>query len=105
MTHPSRRKGNVFETEVVAALKDHGINVKKVPLSGSLGGEYCHDLVLPDRNERIECKRREKMGLSEFYAWLAKGPDYILYRRSRSDILVTMTFDKFVELLKANGQQ
>lgn len=102
MTHPSRAKGNRFETRVVRELADRGIFAKKVPLSGSLGGDHCHDLHLPETNHRIECKHYKRW-LAKFYGWLAKGPDYLFCTEDRGDILVVMTLDKWAELIR--GQQ
>ena len=98
MTHPSRSKGNRFETRCVRELADYGIFAKKVPLSGSLGGEHSHDLRLP-HGKAIECKHYKRW-LKRFYDWLDKGPNYILCTEDRGEILVVMRLAEFAELLR-----
>lgn len=100
MTHPSRAKGNRFETECVVKLGELGIAAKKVPLSGSLGGEYSDDLILP-HGKRGECKHYKRW-LAKFYGWLAKGPNYLFVKEDRGGILVVMTLAEFAELQRGS---
>ncbi len=95
MTHPSRSKGNRFESECVRALAERGVVAKKVPLSGSLGGEHSHDLKIGV--DMVECKHYKRW-LGRFYGWLAKGPDYLFVKEDRGETLVIMSLDTFVRL-------
>lgn len=98
MTHPSRQKGNRFETLCLQELHAHGILARKVPLSGSLGGEYQHDLYLGHgKDETGECKHYKRW-LGKFYGWLAKGPSYLFVKEDRGPTLVVMTIDTFARL-------
>jgi hypothetical protein len=99
VTNPSKVKGSRFENECVRELADYGIYAKKVPLSGSLGGEYSHDLNLPESGKTVECKHYKRW-LAKFYGWLAKGPNYLLCKEDRGGILVVMTLAEFAELCR-----
>jgi Holliday junction resolvase len=100
MTHPSRAKGNRFETQCVKELAELGIVAKKVPLSGSLGGEHSHDLVIGGK--RVECKTR-KRAWTDLFGFLQKGPNYLMIKADRTDTLVVMALSEFAELLR--GQE
>lgn len=97
MTHPSKRKGNAFETEIVKELAARGVAAKKVPLSGALGGEYSHDLFIGPHSG--ECKRRAR-AWSDLFGFLKKGPDFLFCRSDRTETMVVMSLDKFVEILR-----
>ena len=100
MTHPSRSKGNRFETQCVEELRERGIYARKVPLSGSLGGEYQHDLYLgPDKSETVECKHYKRW-LGRFYGWLAAGPRYLFVKEDAGDTLVIMPLAEFARLVR-----
>lgn len=101
VTHPSRQKGNRFETLCLHELAARGMVARKVPLSGSLGGEHAHDLILG--SHRIECKHYKRW-LAKFYAWLAKGPDFLFVKEDRGEILVVMTLDTFARLHGPNAE-
>jgi hypothetical protein len=57
MTHPSKRKGNGFEREVVHALRRAGLAAERVPLSGQLPG-YEGDVSVPVRGveRKLQCR-------------------------------------------------
>ena len=98
MTHPSRAKGNRFESECVATLKGYDIHARKVPLSGSLGGEYQHDLSLgAGKEDTVECKHYKRW-LGKFYGWLEKGPRYLFVKEDRGETLVVMSLETFARL-------
>jgi Holliday junction resolvase len=46
MTHRSKRKGSVFELEVVRRLQNRGLAAEKMPLSGALPN-YSGDIAAP----------------------------------------------------------
>ena len=56
----SRSKGARIERSIVNALKANGIAAVRVPLSGSVGGRFAGDLILPlrGRDLRVEVKAR-----------------------------------------------
>ncbi|BBW99032.1 hypothetical protein [Geobacillus subterraneus] len=90
----SKRKGYAGEREIVSLIP----GAKRVPLSGSMGGEYGNDIVLPN-GWRAEVKRR-KSGMKQAYDWLEQSnPDVVLYRADRKTWIAIMTMDKLMELM------
>jgi len=101
----SKRKGGDFEREVVRHLVSLGVDAKKMPLSGALGGEYGGDIKLVIRrngdwlgDERAECKIR-KRAWADIYSWLA-GNYCLFIRREKSETLVVMRLADFARLIK-----
>jgi Holliday junction resolvase len=71
----------------------------KIPQSGAAEG-FTNDVVLPN-GWKCEVKRR-KSGFKTLYEWVEderEKPDVIALRTDRKQWLVTMTLDKFMELI------
>lgn len=86
----AKAKGDRFERECVNFLNSAGIPASRVPLSGSLGGEYSDDLRVEVAGLRrnVECKSR-KSGFGTLYGWL--GSCYALFTKDdRCEPLVVM---------------
>lgn len=98
MPNRSRQKGDRFERECIADLAELGIAAKRVPLSGALGGEHSHDLVLPD-GLRAECKTR-KRAWTDLFGFLAKGPNVLFIKSDRTDTLAVLTLAEYARLLR-----
>lgn len=102
-----RQKGDRFERWCVTTLTAAGVGCRRVPLSGSAGRsgqEYTHDLRIRVFGEElpVECKDRQRAGLSDFYEWL-KGPRYLFVRRSNAATLVVMPLEEFARLLNGGS--
>ena len=99
--HPSKRKGDGFEREVVAYLQEQGIAAEKIPLSGAVkGGSFDSDIRCPVRglDRKIECKRRAQ-AFGTLYGFL--GPNYaVCVRDNRTEPLIVMRLKDFAELAK-----
>ncbi|PUF85775.1 MULTISPECIES: hypothetical protein [unclassified Geobacillus] len=90
----SKRKGYNGERELVSLIP----GAKRVPLSGSMGGEYGNDVILPN-GWRVEVKRR-KSGMKQLYDWLEQSnPDMVAFRADRKEWIICMTLDKLKELM------
>ncbi|ADE87531.1 group-specific protein [Deep-sea thermophilic phage D6E] len=90
----SKRKGYEGERELVSLIP----GAKRVPLSGSMGGEYGNDVILPN-GWRVEVKRR-KNGMKQLYDWLEQSnPDLRAFRADRKEWIICMTLDKLKELM------
>lgn len=100
-----RQRGDRFEREVVVDLFNMGVPAKRVPLSGSAGGEFGGDVRADVCGERsiIECKMR-KDGFTPLYNWLAGSegvvPDYLAIRQDNHKTLVVMPLETFAKLAK-----
>lgn len=101
MSHPSKRKGDGFELEVVHFLQAAGIAAEKIPLSGAIkGGSFEGDIAVPVRgiDRKLECKRRAKK-FGTLYGWM--GANYALVvRDNRTEPLVVLRLADFAELAR-----
>jgi hypothetical protein len=96
----SKRKGYEGEREFASLIPGS----KRVPLSGSVGGDHSNDVILPN-GWRAEVKRR-KSGMKQLYDWLNQSnPDVVAFRADRQEWIVSMRLEKFLELMggKENG--
>jgi hypothetical protein len=100
VSHPSKRKGDGFELEVVHFLQAAGIAAEKIPLSGAVGGSFSGDIAVPIRgvDRRLECKRRAR-AFGTLYGWM--GDNYALVLRdNRTESLVLLRLKDFVDLAR-----
>lgn len=77
-----RRKGDNGERELCKLLGG-----ERVPLSGSQGGSFSGDVILPYLG-RGEVKRR-KDGFKQLYAWL-EGNDFLAVRADKKGWLIVL---------------
>jgi Holliday junction resolvase len=85
-----RRKGNLAERAVVKFLRDRGVLADRVPLSGSAGGRYRGDVIIPvagvDRRCEVKCRGD---AFRRLYQWL-DGNDLLIVRADRKEPLVIL---------------
>lgn len=77
------------------------VDGQKQALSGALGGEFSNDVILPN-GWKAEVKRR-KSGFKTLYDWIEdtrENPDCVAIRVDRKQWIVSMTLDKFLELME-----
>lgn len=86
----SRDKGNRVERWLINYLRDWGWRCERVPLSGSAGGRFTGDFLLPMLGEDLvgEVKCRAT-GFRELYAWL-EGRDVLVVKADRREPLVIL---------------
>jgi hypothetical protein len=97
-----RRKGNRVEREVLAILKEAGLEARRVPLSGSAPG-YPGDLEveLPGLGRvLVEVKARKRVGLE---AWL-EGRGLLVLKGDRRPPLAVMPLQTLLALIRAAGE-
>jgi len=99
-----RRKGERVEREILAALRDAGLEAKRVPLSGSAPG-YPGDLEvdLPGLGVvLVEVKARKRLALE---GWL-EGRGLLVLKPDRRPPLVVLPLEallRLVQTLSGNG--
>ena len=107
MANRNKNKGTYHEKWFVEKLNEieAKIEAKRVPLSGSLGGEYSGDIHLYIDGKKLvgEVKYRDKSNFPSPYKVL-EGRDIAFYKRRTGSpqSLVIMTLDQFQQLLE-NG--
>ena len=107
MANRNKNKGTYHEKWFVEKLNQikAKIEAKRVPLSGSLGGEYSGDIHLYIDGKKLvgEVKYRDKSNFPSPYKVL-EGRDIAFYKRRTGSpqSLVIMTLEQFQQLLE-NG--
>ena len=96
MSHPSKRKGNAFERELVNQAKTAGIEAQRAYASNgqSLGLSADVDAVIG--GYAVQAKRRAK--IAEFML-PSGGADIQVIRGDRQPAMVVMRYDEFLKLL------
>jgi len=101
----SRYKGNRAERAIVRYLQDHGFAAERVPLSGSAGGSYFGDLIVPVLNvDRVVEVKVRANGFRELYRWLIDR-DILIVRADRSEPLVVVPLKLAAEIAVKAGSQ
>lgn len=97
----SRRKGQRFEYEVVYWLHTLGLDARRVPLSGAVGGEYAGDVRITwgGRTILAECKRIRKFPKILRDAIQNAGVAFL--REDRGDIVVVIKKSFLDEMIKS----
>lgn len=102
MANKNKSKGSYHERKITEWLNEIGIPAKRVPLSGSLGGEWSGDIhaTLDGRHVVTEVKYRDKSGFPSPFTVL-EGRDMAIYKRrtGKPQTIVIMPADLFAELL------
>ena len=104
MTHPSKRKGNSFERELVNGAVARGLRGKRAYASDgqSLGlGKEVDCLIA---GWPVQAKRRKAIAK---YLKIPGGCKAVAFRENRGETYVLMTYDSFLDLLKGqrNGEK
>ena len=99
--HPSKRKGDRVEREIVEALRTIGVDAHRVPLSGAVGGDYSGDLRLTVAGRRFVAEVKARAGGDGFKTlekWLAEN-DLLVLRRDRAEPLIVLPWATFALLV------
>ena len=96
MTHPSKRKGNTFERELVNQAKAAGLDAERAYASNgrSLGHHEEVDVLVG--NKRIQAKRRKAIA-----KWMRpnQNVDAVVVREDQGESIVLMTWEEYLRLL------
>jgi hypothetical protein len=87
--NPNKVKGTRVEREMVKLIEASGYAARRVPLSGSLGGDDSGDVRLDIRGRRLcaEVKAR-RHGFSQLYQWLLERDILIVKANNRKPLVV-----------------
>jgi hypothetical protein len=92
-----RQKGDRLERAVVLLLREHGLDAKRVPLSGSAKG-YPGDVVVTvaGHDHVLECKSRRDF--ATLYGWL-QHRDGLILKADRKEPLMVLRLADFLRAL------
>jgi len=100
----SKRKGTRTEILIVNLHQEMGVDARRMPLSGALGGELRGD-VLVDGELRAEVKARGKgQGFRTVDQWLGEN-DLLFLRQDRCQPLVLMPWRVYSQLISGQRGQ
>ena len=101
MTHPSKRKGNNFERELVQLARDSGIPSERAYASNgrALGCSEAVDIKVASK--RVQAKRRASLPA---YLQVPDGCDAVAFRQDRGEPMVLVTLWEWLDLVKAAKQ-
>jgi Holliday junction resolvase len=99
-----RDKGARAERALVRLLQGRGFAAQRVPLSGSAGGRFAGDVIVPllGVDRCVEVKVRGA-GFGQLYAW-PEGRDLLVARADRREPLVILPLRLAVEIAQAAEQ-
>jgi hypothetical protein len=104
MSHPNKKRGYNVEIWLRDKHLEHGIPCERVPLSGSMGGKYSGDLCIPSvEHPKYICEskaRKNGEGFTTIEKWM-ENKDLLFIKRNRKDPMVVMSFEVYLELIKA----
>ena len=95
MGKKSRDKGARNERKIVEIIQSHGVEAKRVPLSGAATG-FKGDIQMGTWT--IECKVRAN-GFKQIYDWLDGDSDFLVISRDRSPPLAVMDLRDLLDIL------
>lgn len=93
MTHPSKRKGNVYEREIVNQAKAAGISAERAYASNGEALGECAEVDVVIGGVRIQAKRRADLAS---YLLPGEGVDAVVARADGGESLIVFRFDDFV---------
>lgn len=94
----SKDKGRRAEHFVVALHTNVGVEAERVPLSGSLGGKYSDDVVLPFGRGEVKARKNGE-GFKTLEGWM-KDCAALFLKRDRQPCLVVLTQEAYVDLVR-----
>lgn len=95
MGKASRDKGARNERKIVDLIQQHGVEAKRVPLSGAATG-FKGDIQMGSWT--IECKVRAN-GFKQIYDWLDGDSDFLVIGRDRSPPLAVLDLRDLLDIL------
>src|SRR5262245_14485966 len=99
----SRDKGDRTERGVVELMRAAGFDAQRIPLSGSCGGRFVGDVVVPmmgqDRRWEVKCRAT---GFRQLYGWLADHYGLIL-KADRERPLAVLPLETLLSIISKAG--
>jgi Holliday junction resolvase len=96
MTHPSKRKGNAYERELVQAAKDAGLAGERAYASNGRALGHAEDVDCVIGGKRVQAKRRKALPA---YLRPTETVDAVAFREDRGGTLVMITLTEWLDLL------
>jgi len=97
VSHPSKRKGNSWEREIVNLARERGLEAERAYASNgrALGHSEQVDCVV--QGCRIQAKRRKAL---PSYLQVPEGCDAVVFRQDRGEALALIPLDSLLTLIR-----
>lgn len=98
MTHPSKRKGNTYERELVKQAIASGLPAERAYASNGRALGHGEEVDLLVGGKRIQAKRRKSIAS---FMRPTEQVDAVTIRQDRGETLVVVTWWEYLDLVKA----
>lgn len=102
MTHPSKRKGNAFERELVRLAKESGMVAERAYASNGRALGHGEEVDVVIQGKRVQAKRRACLPA---YLEVTDQVDAVAFRCDRGEPMVLLTLWEWMDLLKDSGDE
>ena len=109
MVHPSKRKGDRIERQIIAAHITEGVHAERVDARlGQFAASKSHDIDVYPRGKECppicaEVKaRKDGSGFAQLERWLGEN-DALFLRRDNAEPIVVVPWDTWIDLMR--GQE
>jgi Holliday junction resolvase len=99
MSHPSKRKGNSFERELVNAARAAGLTAERAYASNGKSLGHAEDVDCVIGGKRVQAKRRKALAS---YLIPSDTVDLVAFREDRGETFVLLRFADWLELLRSD---
>ena len=96
MTHPSKRKGNSYERELVNEAKSRGLEAERAYASNGRALGHAEDVDCVIGGKRVQAKRRKALAA---FLRPTETVDAVAFREDRGGTFVLVTLDEWLDLL------
>jgi hypothetical protein len=97
MTHPSKRKGNAYERELVNQAMAAGLTSKRAYASNGQSLGHGEEVDLLVDGKRIQAKRRKAIAS---FLQVSEQIDAVAFREDGGKTMVLVTWNEYLDLLK-----
>lgn len=97
MTHPSKRKGNAYERELVNQAIAAGLTSKRAYASNGQSLGHGEEVDLLVGGKRIQAKRRKAIAS---FLQVTEQIDAVAFREDGGKTMVLITWNEYLDLLK-----
>lgn len=97
MSHPSKRKGNAFEREIVNEAKARGMNAERAYASNGRALGQSEDVDCVVEGCRIQAKRRKVIPA---YLQIPEGCDAVVFRQDRGPSLALIHLSTLLDKIE-----
>ena len=101
MTHSSKRKGNIYERELVSQAMESGLVAERAYGSDGRALGECSEVDIKVSGERLQAKRRARLAS---FLQVPENTDGVVFRQDRGPTLVLVDWWHYLDLVYRANQ-